>query len=112
MDLDSEVVTPNSDNQGSLKPEDARGIHTTEFWLTLLIVLVGVLAEYQDSEHHWLSIAAGASVILYKLGRFSLKIRRSKYSSDVDAVMVELALAKDELHKLIKEVKSNQKGNE
>ncbi len=110
MDLDSEIVTPTS--KVNLKPEDARGIQTTEFWLTLLIVVAGVLAEYQDSEHHWLSIAAGASVILYKLGRFSLKIRRSKNSSDVDSLMFELALAKDELHRLIKEAKEDNKAHE
>jgi len=108
--FDTFKVDPGKPSRLQTKPEDARGVETSEFWLTLVIVAAGLLAEYKESDHHWLALAAGVAVIVYKLGRFSLKLRRSKNLPAVDDVMGELTAARKEIHDLMEGLKTEKKG--
>ena len=69
---------------------DARGVTTSEFWVTVLLALGGVLQDLSGNSNVYLSVAGVVFGFAYVVGRFWLKAHRSAQLSEVESLRKEL----------------------
>jgi hypothetical protein len=69
---------------------DARGVTTSEFWVTIVIALGGTLQDLSGSQDGLLSTIGVVFGLIYVVGRFWLKARRSQQLTEVEELRAQL----------------------